>query len=320
MTMTEKIQKLKSERDALILAHFYQDGEIQDLADACGDSYFLAKKGQESTASVILLAGVVFMAESVKILNPTKTVLVPDMKAGCSLVQSSPYEQYLEWRQEHPDGIAMTYINSSADVKSISDVICTSSNAEAIVRAIPKDRPILFGPDRNLGRFLAQKIGREMIFWPGTCEVHVLFSARQLFEMKEAHPDALVIAHPECDESVLAYADVIGSTSKLLNEVQTNTSRKKFIVATETGIFHQMKKLRPDAELIQAPTLGHCACNDCPYMKLNSLEKIAMALETLEPRVELSAEQIEKARLPLQRMIDITEGRSVRWPERFEHP
>jgi quinolinate synthase len=318
MSLIERIKKLKEERDALILAHFYQPGEIQDLADACGDSYFLAKKGQESTASVILLAGVVFMAESVKILNPTKTVLVPDLKAGCSLVDESPYDKYLAWRRQHPDAIAMTYINSSAEVKSISDVICTSSNAEQIVRTIPQDRPILFGPDKNLGRYLSKKLNREMILWPGACEVHVLFSARKLFELKEEHPDALVIAHPECEDAVLAYADVIGSTSRLLDEVKTNQRTKKFIVATETGIFHQMQKVRPDAQLIQAPALNNCLCNDCPYMKLNSLEKVAMALEKLEPQVNLPTDLIEKARTPLQRMVEITEGRSVQWPSRFE--
>ena len=316
MSIQEEILKLKKEKNALILAHYYEEGDIQDIADATGDSLFLAQQGQKSDADVILLAGVVFMAESVKILSPDKVVLAPDLNAGCSLVDHSPYEDYLKWRQAHPDGIAMTYINCSAEVKSISDVICTSSNSEKIVEQIPKDRPILFGPDRNLGRYLSKKLNRDMILWPGMCEVHVLFSARKLFELKEEHPDAVVIAHPECIEEVLEYADVIGSTSKLLNEVKTNPA-KKFIVATEDGIFHQMKKERPDAELIQAPAEGSCACNQCPYMKLNTLEKIKMALETLEPQIHLKPELIEKAKTPLHRMMDITEGKSVDWPKQF---
>ncbi len=318
MSIIEEINQLKKERNALVLAHYYQEGEIQDIADFCGDSYFLAKKGQESDADVILLAGVTFMAESVKILSPNKTVLVPDMKAGCSLVFESPYENYLQWRKDNPEAIAMTYINSSADVKSISDVICTSSNAEKIVNSIPTDRKILFGPDKNLGRYLAIKLKREMDFWDGTCEVHVLFSHKKLFEVKQEHPDALVIAHPECSEAVLEHADVIGSTSRLLSEVENNKKYKKFIVATETGIFHQMKKLRPDAELIQAPVTNHCACNDCPYMKLNSLEKIRNALRDLEPQVSVDENIRKKAALSLQRMMDISNDKKVAWPQQFE--
>ena len=279
-SIESRIETLKKKHNALILAHFYEDGDIQDIADHIGDSLFLAQQGQQSEAPVVLLAGVVFMAESVKILSPNKTVLAPDMNAGCSLVQHSPYEKYLEWRKQHPNGIAVTYINSSAEVKSISDVICTSSNAEKIIASIPEDRPILFGPDKNLGRYLAKKFGREMVLWQGACEVHVLFSARKLYELKLEHPDAPVIAHPECDEAVLQYADVIGSTSRLLQEVKDNPA-KTFIVATEHGILHQMQKARPDATLIQAPAEGSCACNNCPYMKLNTLEKIEKALESL---------------------------------------
>ncbi len=319
MSIIEEINQLKKERNALVLAHYYQEGDIQDIADFCGDSYFLAKKGQESDADVILLAGVTFMAESVKILSPNKTVLVPDMKAGCSLVFESPYEKYLQWRKDNPEAIAMTYINSSADVKSISDVICTSSNAEKIVNSIPADRKILFGPDKNLGRYLALKLKREMDFWDGTCEVHVLFSHKKLFEAKQEHPDALVIAHPECSEAVLEHADVIGSTSKLLSEVENNKKYKKFIVATETGIFHQMKKLRPDAELIQAPVTNHCACNDCPYMKLNNLEKIRNALRDLEPQVSVDENIRKKAALSLQRMMDISNDKKVEWPQQFSN-
>lgn len=308
----DRIQRLKKERQALILAHYYEEGPIQDIADEIGDSLYLAQKGQAAQEPVILLAGVVFMAESVKLLSPDKTVLVPDLQAGCSLVEHSPYEQYKAWREQHPNSVVVTYINSSAEVKSVSDVICTSSNAEKVIGSIPQDKTVLFGPDRNLGRYLSKKLGREMVLWPGACEVHVLFSARKLFELKERYPEAVVIAHPECIDEVLAYADVIGSTSRLLEEVKNNPARQ-FIVATEAGILHQMQKARPDAELIQAPAEGSCACNECPYMKLNNLEKIALALETMEPQVHLPHSLIPRARLPLDRMMAITRGESVKY-------
>lgn len=313
-TLTSEILELKKIKKATILAHYYEDGDIQDIADFVGDSYFLAQKGQELNSEVILLAGVVFMAESVKILNPDKRVLVPDLEAGCSLVSSSPYEKYLAWKQQHPKALVVTYINSSAEVKSISDVIITSSNAEKIISSIPKDRQILFGPDQHLGRYLMKKLNRRFELWPGSCEVHVLFNAKRLNEMIFNHPDAVVIAHPECEENVLQFASVIGSTSRLLDEVQKNPA-KKFIVATETGIFHQMKKLRSDVELIQAPVEdASCACNDCPYMKLNSLEKIKAALETLKPEILLEPSLQNKARLALQRMMDVASGKSITWP------
>jgi quinolinate synthase len=311
------IQRLKKEKNAVILAHYYEDGDIQDVADFVGDSFYLAKMGQTVPQQVILLAGVVFMAESVKILNPTKTVLVPDLEASCSLVKGAPYDQYLSWRKQHPDGVAVTYINSSAEVKSISDVIITSSNAEQIINSIPKDRKVLFGPDQHLGRFLSKKLNREFVLWNGACEVHVLFNARRLYEMTLEHPDAVVIAHPECEESVLHYASVIGSTSRLLEEVQKNPA-KKFIVATETGIFHQMQKLRPDVQLIQAPVLdAGCLCNNCPYMKMNSMEKIKYALEHLKPEVTLNEALRLKAKVSLDRMMNITSGKPVTWPESF---
>ena len=312
-----EIAELKKKHNAYILAHYYEDGDIQDIADAVGDSLFLAQRGRDVDNPVVLLAGVVFMAESVKILSPEKTVLLPDPNAGCSLVDHSPYEKYLAWRREYPDAICVTYVNSSAAVKSITDVCVTSSNAEKIIGAIPKDRRILFGPDRNLGRYLAQKLKREMILWPGACEVHVLFSSRQLFELKQQHPGALVIAHPECSETVLNYADVIGSTSRLLQEVEKNKAVNQFIVATEHGIFHQMKKVRPDATLIQAPTDPSCACNECPYMKMNTLAKIRDALKNLKPRVEMDPDLLNRAKTSLDRMMAITEGKPVTWPERF---
>lgn len=274
--------------------------------------------GEQTLAQNILMCGVVFMGESIKILNPNKRVFVPDMKAGCSLVSGAPYEEYLAWRNAHPSAICVTYINSSAEVKSISDVIITSSNAAQIVEAIPKDREILFGPDQHLGKWLSKKLNRPMTFWRGACEVHILFNAKRLEALKAQHPDAVVIAHPECEDSVLALAHVIGSTSKLLEEVKSNPA-KKFIIATETGIFHQMKKLRTDAELIQAPVVDdQCACNDCPYMKLNSLEKIHRTLMEFKPEILLSEDLRKKAYISLDRMMKIASGASVTWPERFE--
>lgn len=312
-----EIEQLKKEKNAVILAHYYEEGDIQDVADFVGDSFYLAKMGQSTTADVILLAGVVFMAESVKILNPTKTVLVPDLEAGCSLVKGAPFEQYKAWREKNPDGIAVTYINSSAEVKAISDVIVTSSNAAQILEAIPQDRKILFGPDQHLGKFLAKKYNRKMEFWPGACEVHVLFNAKKLYELTLEHPDAVVIAHPECDEAVLQYAQVVGSTSRLLDEVAKNPA-KKFIIATETGIFHQMQKARPDATLIQAPVAdGTCNCNNCPYMKLNNMEKIRQALIELKPSIKMSDSLRTKAQVSLDRMMAITSGQKVTWPETF---
>jgi quinolinate synthase len=318
ISIEEEILALKKQHGALILAHFYEEGEIQDIADHVGDSLFLAQMGQKSQAPVILLAGVVFMAESVKILSPEKTVLVPDLNAGCSLVDHSPYDKYLKWRREHPEHLAITYINSSAAVKSISDVICTSSNAEKIIRSIPADRPVLFGPDQNLGRYLAKKLQRPMDQWPGSCEVHILFSARKLFNLKSLHPKALVLAHPECNEAVLQYADVIGATSRLLDEVKTNTQVNEFIVATEPGIMHQMRKARPGVVLYEAPAEGSCACNECPYMKLSTLEKIRNALRTLSPKVEVEEGLRKRAQISLDRMMAITNGQSVQWPDRFE--
>jgi quinolinate synthase len=314
MQIADEIKALKKEKNAVILAHYYQEGAIQDIADYVGDSFYLAKMGQQIQEQVILLAGVVFMAESVKLLNPKKTVLVPDLKAGCSLVDEAPFDQYLAWKKKHPRGITVTYINSSTEVKSISDVIVTSSNAKQIVSAIPADRPILFGPDKNLGHFLEKETGRDFVMWDGSCQVHVLFEAQKLMELIKQHPDAVVIAHPECDDSVLMWAKVIGSTSRLLEEVEKNPA-KKFIVATETGIFHQMQKRRPDAQLIQAPVADPgCACNDCPYMKLNSLEKIKMSLQTLKPQVQIAYHLKETAKIGLNRMMDITAGKTVTWP------
>jgi quinolinate synthase len=308
--LEKEILDLKKKHNALILAHFYEDGDIQDIADHVGDSLFLAQKGEENTADVILLAGVVFMAESVKILSPTKKVLVPDMAAGCSLVTSSPIDQYRAWKASFPGSVLVSYINCSAEAKTVSDIICTSSNAEKIIASIPRDKKILFGPDKNLGNYLKKKTGRDMEIWQGYCEVHVKFHAEELFKLTRKHPDAVVIAHPECDEDVLNYASVVGSTSRLLEEVRVNPA-KKFIVATEDGIFHQMRKLRPDAELIQAPDQAACNCTQCPYMKLNNLEKIRNALRDLKPEVSVDTRVIEKARMSLDRMMKVSRGEAV---------
>jgi quinolinate synthase len=316
-SLREEIQRLKTERNALILAHYYEEPDIQDIADEIGDSLFLALRGRSAPHPVILLAGVVFMGETVKILSPEKTVLVPDLGAGCSLVEHSPYLRYLKWRRDHPDAICVSYVNSSAEVKCISDVVCTSSNAEKIISAIPKDRRVLFGPDQHLGAFVAKRLGRPLILWPGACEVHVLFSERKLFELKNDMPDAVVIAHPECIDPVLAHADFIGSTSQLLEEVKRNKARK-FIVATEDGILHQMRKVRPDAEFVQAPAEGSCACNQCPYMKMNSLEKIRNALRDLRPEVQVGPRQLELAKNSLSNMTKIMSGEAVQWPKEFQ--
>jgi quinolinate synthase len=320
MSLKDEIMKLKKERNAVILSHFYEDSEIQDIADEIGDSYFLAKKGRESTADVIVLCGVVFMGESVKLLNPEKTVLVPDMNAGCSLVDGAPFEAYKKWREDNNKAICVTYINSSAEVKAISDVICTSSNAAKIVEAIPKDRQILFGPDKNLGRWLSKKLKRDMTFWQGACEVHIQFSLKRLVELKTLHPEAVVLAHPECEDELLQLADVIGSTSQLL-EAASDSSKSKFIVATEPGIIHQMKRANPEANFIPLPGIDEsCACNDCPYMKLNTLEKLRNCLRDLSPSINLDQCTKEFAQQSLVRMMDISEGKPVDWPKEFQAP
>lgn len=311
-TLISAIKSLKEKTNTAILAHYYEDGEIQDLADYVGDSFYLAKMGQECEQQNILLAGVVFMGESVKILNPEKRVVVPDLGAGCSLVEGSPIQEFKKWREAKPNAIAVTYINSSAEVKALSDVIVTSSNAAQILQAIPSDREILFAPDENLGRYLSKKLNRPMTLWKGSCEVHVLFSAKKLFLLTQEHPEAVVLAHPECPESVLQYAHVIGSTSRLLDEVK-QSDKTKYIVATEPGIIHQMRKAKPDAQFFEAPAEGGCACNNCPYMKLNTLEKIKIALETMSPEIKIEPALAEKAKISLDRMMNITSGKPANW-------
>jgi quinolinate synthase len=307
MELEEEILRLKRERDAIILAHFYQESEIQDLADFVEDSLGLARRAQETKAKVIAFAGVHFMAETAKILNPSKTVVVPDLEAGCSLEESCPPDQFAEFTRQHPGHIVISYINCSASVKGLSDIICTSSNAEKIVAQIPRDQPIIFAPDRNLGAYLIKKIGREMVLWNGACMVHEIFSEKKIVQLKERYPRALVIAHPECEERVLRHADFIGSTSRLLQFVTDNPA-EEFIVVTEVGIIHQMELKAPGKRLIPAPPDGNCACNECPHMKKNTLEKLYLCLRDLKPEITMPEELRLAALRPLQRMFEMTDS------------
>jgi len=302
LDLDERIRELKRERNAVILAHFYQDSEIQDLADFIGDSLQLAREAQRTSADVILFAGVHFMAETAKILNPTRVVLVPDMKAGCSLADGCPSDRFARWRAEHPGAVAISYINCSAEVKALSDIICTSSNAVRVVQSVPADKKILFAPDRNLGRYVIKQTGRQMELWPGGCIVHETFSQRKLAALRHEHPDAKVVAHPECEAPVLDIADFIGSTTALLNYV-VNDNARKFIVVTESGILHEMSKRAPGKQLIPAPPEANCHCNECPFMRLNTPEKVYLALQNMEPRLEMSEELRRAAQLPLDRML-----------------
>lgn len=303
MDLFEKIIALKKEKNAVILAHYYQDNDIQDVADFIGDSLELARVAQKTTADLIVFAGVHFMAEGAKILNPTRKVVLPDLRAGCSLSDSCPPERFAEFKRTHPDHFIISYINCSAAIKAMSDVICTSSNAVKIVERAPKDRPILFAPDRNLGRWVAKQTGREMTLWQGSCMVHEVFSEKKIVQLKIQHPLAKIIAHPECEENLLRHADFIGSTSQLLKYV-VEDSAKEFIVATEAGILHQMQKRAPEKVLIPAPPNQNCACNECPYMKLNTLEKLALALENESPEIIVPEEIRLKALIPLERMLE----------------
>jgi len=300
-----EILRLKKEMNAVILAHYYQEGEIQDVADIIGDSLELSRRAAETSADVIVFAGVHFMAETAKILNPSKPVLLPDLDAGCSLAEGCPADQFLQFRAQHPDHVSITYINCSAEVKAASDIICTSSNAERIIRQIPEEKPIFFAPDRNLGRYLVRKTGRDMLLWDGSCIVHETFSLRKLARLQADHPEAELIAHPECEEPLLERASFIGSTSALLKHVQSSP-RTKFIVATESGILHQMMKSAPGKEFIPAPPEANCACNDCPYMKLNTMEKLYRCMVDRSPEIRLDAVTIQKALVPIQRMLSMS--------------
>jgi quinolinate synthase len=293
------------ERKAVILAHYYQDPEIQDLADFVGDSLQLSQEAARTDAQVIAFCGVHFMAETAKILNPAKRVVIPDLDAGCSLADRCPADAFAAWLKDYPDHVVVSYINCSAGVKALSDIICTSSNAEKVVRSIPTDRKIVFAPDRHLGHWVMARTGRDMVLWPGFCIVHEQFTARRVAQLKAAHPAAELVVHPECDLSVSQMADFVGSTTALLTHVHASPATS-FIIGTEAGILHQMHKLRPDAELIPIPVDSGCNCSLCPYMKLNTLEKLYLALRDLRPEVELDEAVRIRALRPVQRMLALS--------------
>jgi quinolinate synthase len=302
-----EILRLKEELNAVILAHYYQDSIIQDIADIRGDSYELSRRAREVDADVIVFAGVHFMAETAKILNPAKTVLLPDLNAGCSLAESAPAHLFRRFRAMHPDHLAVTYINCTAEVKALSDIICTSSSAEAILAKIPADIPILFSPDKNLGAYVRSKTGRQMLLWQGVCTVHEQFSETLIRELRASWPDAEVIAHPECEGAVLRQSDYIGSTSALLRHVEESPSHR-FIVATEAGILHQMQKRAPDKEFLAAPPNNGCACNVCDYMKVNTLEKLYLCMRDRGPEVVVPEDMRLRALRPIERMLELAQG------------
>jgi quinolinate synthase len=305
MPLTDEIQRLKKSQNALIIAHYYQDGEIQDLADYVGDSLGMAQFAQKMQAPLVAVCGVRFMAETIKAMNPQKKVVLPDLNAGCSLADSCTPEVFSYFKAKHPNAKVITYVNSSLAVKAMSDVICTSANAVKIVQQMPTEVPIIFGPDQHLGRYVAKQTGRELILFPGSCFVHMSFSAQEMLRLKHQYPDALIIAHPECEDAVLAHADFIGSTGQLLNFVQESTA-KKFIVMTEAGIIHQMQKRCPDKEFLPGPDFSKCACNICPHMKLNTLEKLHHCLLTETPEITIDPALAERALEPLTRMMEMT--------------
>lgn len=305
MNYREEILKLKKEKNAVILAHYYQVPEIQDLADYVGDSLGLSQQASQAKSDLIVFAGVHFMAETAKILSPETKVLLPDLEAGCSLADSCPPDKFAEFKSRYPDHIVISYINCSAAIKTLSDVICTSGNARQIVESFPKDQKIIFAPDKNLGGYINSITGRNMVLWDGTCEVHDILNTEAVIKLKIEHPDAKLIAHPECKAQVLEIADYIGSTTAMLNFTGSDDSRK-YIVATETGILHQMKKNSPEKEFIIVPTDETCSCNDCPYMKLNTMEKLYKCMLNEEPEIRLDADTIRRAKDPISKMLDIS--------------
>ena len=296
------INQLRKDRKAVILAHYYQEPEIQDIADFIGDSLELSRKAANTDAEVIVFCGVHFMAETAKILSPEKTVVLPDLEAGCSLADDCPADEFARFREQHPDHYVVSYINCTAAVKAQSDLICTSSNAVDLVQQLPAGRPVLFAPDRNLGRWVQRQSGRDLTLWPGRCFVHEAFSEEALLRLKLEHPDAEVIAHPECEENLLDLADFIGSTSKLLNHAESSNANT-FIVLTEPGILHQMQQRVPDKTLIDVPGLDGCSCNACPYMRLNTLEKLRDCLDSLSPEITMDEELRSQAEAPIRRML-----------------
>jgi quinolinate synthase len=299
------IERLKKEKNAMVLAHYYKEPDIQDVADYIGDSLGLAQQAEQTTADMIVFAGVHFMAETAKILNPTKKVVIPDLKAGCSLSDSCPPPLFQKFKELHPDHKVVSYINCSAGIKALSDVICTSSNAKIIVESFPEDQPLIFAPDKNLGAYINKVTGRNMLLWNGACMVHEIFSLEKITKLKVRHPNAKLIAHPECEDPILRIADFIGSTTGLLKYTQTDDS-KEYIVATETGILHQMMKASPDKTFIPAPPNNSCACNDCPHMKLNSLEKLYLCMEYETPEINMEESLRLAAKQPIDRMLEIS--------------
>jgi len=300
-----EIEKLKQQKNAVILAHYYQEGEIQDIADYIGDSLGLSQQAAKTDADIIVFAGVHFMAETAKILSPTKKVLLPDLKAGCSLADSCPPHLFKKFKESYPDHLVITYVNCTAELKAMSDIVCTSSNAVQIVESLPADQKIIFGPDRNLGAYVAKKTGRDLVLWNGACMVHEIFSREKITKLKERHPNAKILAHPECEEHILQLADYIGSTTGIL-KYATNDAATEFIVATEAGIIHQMEKDNPTKTFIPAPPNNTCACNDCPHMKRNTLEKLYLCLKNEMPEITLPADIIARAVKPIERMLDIS--------------
>jgi quinolinate synthase len=300
-----EIEKLKKEKNAVILAHYYQVGDIQDMADYIGDSLGLSQQAAKTEAQMIVFAGVHFMAETAKILNPHKKVVLPDLRAGCSLAEGCPPKEFAEFKAAHPDHIVITYINCSAEIKALSDIICTSSNAVQIVNSLPKDQKIIFAPDKNLGAYVAKQTGRDLVLWNGACMVHEIFSQQRILKLKEQNPGAKIIAHPECEEPVLALANFIGSTTALLNYSKKDDAQT-YIVATETGILHQMQKDSPHKTFIPAPPTNNCACNDCPHMKLNTLEKLYLCLRDEKPEIIVPEETRIGAEKSIRRMLDIS--------------
>jgi len=308
LDLAAEIVRLRAERDAIILAHYYQESEIQDLADVVGDSLALAQAAAKVRKPVIAFAGVHFMAETAKILSPESTVVVPDLRAGCSLADGCPAAAFARFVARHPDHYVITYVNTSAEVKGLSDVICTSSNAAAIVRALPRERKLLFAPDRYLAKWVMRQSGRDdIVYWPGTCIVHEIFSAQEIARLAAAHPRAEVIAHPECDEPVLGLAAFVGSTSALIEHVVASPV-EEFIVATEPGVIHQMERRAPGKTLIPAPAEGNCACNMCPFMRLNTLEKLYLCLRDLQPAIEVAPDVRARALKPIERMLAFSAG------------
>ena len=305
LDLFSEINKLKKEKNAIILAHYYQDADIQDVADYIGDSLGLSQEAARTKADIIVFAGVHFMAETAKILSPNKKVLLPDLKAGCSLADSCPADAFFEFKKMYPDHLVISYINCTAELKTLTDIVCTSTNAVQIVESLPKKQKIIFAPDKNLGAYIKKKTGRDIVLWDGACMVHEIFSLEKISNLKHKHPNAKLLAHPECEANILEFADYIGSTTGILN-YSIKSDCNEFIVATEAGIIHQMQKSSPNKSFIPAPPNNSCACNDCPHMKLNTLEKLYNCLKYEQPEVLLSADLIEKAKRPIIKMLDLS--------------